>query len=237
VKRVVPVFGARSGGFRNACFPRCVAFFWRRRGISPRPAAWRLGPDFVMNAINRMSPPHAVHSGGNSSPTRASTSSTENRQVVGVTDSVGGKGRGRDDLATSPEFRDGCVDLVGSAIELAQAMLDKLAQDVLGQNQLYRRRQETVSQQLLTSVREERCRQQHVWCREPPSRDGVKDVVFATEAGSFRPRLELLTIPPPPRHGESPLEHVLRDVLSGAALPSTQFLKRLAGVVRKLDGQ
>ena len=92
----------------------------------------------------------------------ASNGSTENQQVVGVTDGVGGNWRGRDDLATSPEFRHGCVDLVGGAIELAQAMLDKLAQDVLGQNQLYRRRQETVSQQLLANAREERCRQQHV---------------------------------------------------------------------------
>jgi len=66
------------------------------------------------------------------------------------------------------EFRDGCVDLVGSAIELAQAMLDKLAQDVLGQNQLYRRRQETVSQQLLANAREERCRQQHVGVEDHP---------------------------------------------------------------------
>jgi hypothetical protein len=79
--------------------------------------------------------------------------STENREVVGVTDGVGGNWRGRDDLATSPEFRDGCVDPVGGAIEPAQAMLEKLAQDVLGQNQLYRRRQETVSQQLLANAR------------------------------------------------------------------------------------
>jgi hypothetical protein len=60
----------------------------------------------------------------------AGNGSTENRQVVGVTYGVGGNRRGGDDLATSPEFRDGCVDLVGGAIEPAQAMLDKLAQDV-----------------------------------------------------------------------------------------------------------
>jgi len=98
----------------------------------------------------------------------AGNGSTENRQIVGVTYGVGGNRRGGDDVATSPEFRDGCVDLVGGAIEPAQAMLDKLAQDVFGQNQLYRRRQETVSQQLLANAREERCRQQHVGVEDHP---------------------------------------------------------------------
>jgi len=44
----------------------------------------------------------------------------------------------------------------------------------------------------------------------------------------------LLTILAPPSQGESPLENILGDVLSGATLPSTQFLQGLAGVVRKL---
>jgi hypothetical protein len=44
----------------------------------------------------------------------------------------------------------------------------RLASDVLGQNQLYRRRQETVSQHLLANAREERCRQQHVGVEDHP---------------------------------------------------------------------
>jgi hypothetical protein len=164
----------------------------------------------------------------------AGNGSTENRKIVGVTFGVGGNRRGGDDLATSLEFRDGCVDLVAGAIEPAQAMLDKLAQGVFVKNQLYRRRQETVGQQLFANAREERCRQQHVGVETTLTRC-LKDVVFATEADSLRPRLEMLTILLPPGHGESPLENVLGDVLSGATLPSAQLLERLAGVVRKFN--
>ena len=51
-----PRAGERGGGSSGS--PKCVRIF-------------RIGPGSVMNAISRMSPPHAGHASGNSSPTRA----------------------------------------------------------------------------------------------------------------------------------------------------------------------
>ena len=42
---------------------------------------FRIGPDSVMKAMSRMSPPHAGHSSGNSSPTRAISFAQAIREV------------------------------------------------------------------------------------------------------------------------------------------------------------
>ncbi len=44
-------------------------------------AIFRIGPGSVMKAISRMSPPHAGHSSGNSSPTRARSFAQAIREV------------------------------------------------------------------------------------------------------------------------------------------------------------
>jgi hypothetical protein len=50
--------GGPRAGESGGGSPRCVEIF-------------RIGPGSVMNAISRMSPPHAADWSGNSSPTRA----------------------------------------------------------------------------------------------------------------------------------------------------------------------
>jgi hypothetical protein len=48
--------------------------------LLPAAVAW-MGPGSVMNAISRMSPPHAGHASGNSSPTRARSFAQAIREV------------------------------------------------------------------------------------------------------------------------------------------------------------
>ena len=61
-----PQAGETGGGSSGS--PRCVRIC-------------RMGPGSVMNAISRMSPPHAGHSSGNSSPTRARSFAQAIREV------------------------------------------------------------------------------------------------------------------------------------------------------------
>jgi hypothetical protein len=42
VSRVPGPPGVQKAVSGSRAFPRGVGFFWRRRGVSPRPAAWRL---------------------------------------------------------------------------------------------------------------------------------------------------------------------------------------------------
>ena len=61
-----PRAGDTGGGSNGS--PRCVRIF-------------RIGPGSVMKAMSRMSPPHAGHASGNSSPTRAISFAQATREV------------------------------------------------------------------------------------------------------------------------------------------------------------
>ena len=53
VNRLFSVFGAEAAEPGTSAFPPSAAFFWRWRGISPSPAAWRLLRGFASGRAKR----------------------------------------------------------------------------------------------------------------------------------------------------------------------------------------